>query len=119
MKMPAILKNKYVLYVVLFFAITNVLGFIQRRDFESLTVFIAIGVLSTYFSKNMTVNLLVAIFGANIVMGQKLIRESFVEGQFKSKKSKGDEDEDEDDEDSTKKKKKPRKKKMLIMLLGY
>ena len=57
LKLPAILKNKYVLYAVLFFAITNVLGFLQRKDFESLTIFIAIGLLSTHFSKNMTVNL--------------------------------------------------------------
>ena len=77
LKLPAILKNKYVLYAVLFFAITNVLGFLQRKDFESLTIFIAIGLLSTHFSKNMTVNLLVAMIGANVVKGSGFIREGF------------------------------------------
>jgi len=80
MKLPAILKNKYVLYAVLFFAITNVLGFLQRKDFESLTIFIAIGLLSTHFSKNMTINLLVAMIGANVVKGSGFIREGFKEG---------------------------------------
>ena len=75
MKLPVILKNKYVLYVVLFLAITNVLGFLQRKDFESLTIFVAIGVLSTYFSKNMVVNLIVAIVGSNVVRGSGLVRE--------------------------------------------
>ena len=75
LKLPAILKNKYVLYAVLFFAITNVLGFLQRKDFESLTIFIAIGLLSTHFSKNMTVNLIIAMIGANVVKGSGFIRE--------------------------------------------
>ena len=81
LKLPAILKNKYVLYAVLFFAITNVLGFLQRKDFESLTIFIAIGLLSTHFSKNMTINLLIAMIGANVVKGSGFIREGFKDGQ--------------------------------------
>ena len=85
MKLPAILKNKYVLYAVLFFAITNVLGFLQRNDFESLTIFFAIGLLSTHFSKNMTVNLLVAMIGANVIKGSGFIREGF-DGEKKAEK---------------------------------
>ena len=80
LKLPAILKNKYVLYAVLFFAITNVLGFLQRKDFESLTIFIAIGLLSTHFSKNMAVNLIIAMIGANVIKGSGFIREGFKEG---------------------------------------
>jgi len=80
LKLPAILKNKYVLYAVLFFAITNVLGFLQRKDFESLTIFIAIGLLSTHFSKNMTINLIIAMIGANVVKGSGFIREG-MEGE--------------------------------------
>ena len=95
MKLPVILKNKYVLYVVLFFAITNVLGFLQRKDFESLTIFVAIGVLSTYFSKNMVVNLIVAIVGSNVVRGSGLVREGFKEGVKTKKKKKRKEEADE------------------------
>lgn len=85
LKLPAILKNKYVLYAVLFFAITNVLGFLQRKDFESLTIFIAIGLLSTHFSKNMTVNLIIAMIGANVIKGSGFIREG-MKGDKKEKK---------------------------------
>ena len=88
LKLPAILKNKYVLYAVLFFAITNVLGFLQRKDFESLTIFIAIGLLSTHFSKNMTVNLIIAMIGANVVKGSGFIREGFKEGTDEEEKEK-------------------------------
>lgn len=97
MKLPAILKNKYVLYAVLFFAITNVLGFLQQRDFESLTIFIAIGLLSTHFSKNMVVNLLVAMIGANVVKGSGFIREGF-DGD--KKKDSGEEAQKEKKEDA-------------------
>jgi len=85
LKLPAILKNKYVLYAVLFFAITNVLGFLQRKDFESLTIFIAIGLLSTHFSKNMAVNLIIAMIGANVIKGSGFIREG-MKGDKKEKK---------------------------------
>jgi len=95
MKLPVILKNKYVLYVVLLLAITNVLGFLQRRDFESLTIFVAIGVLSTYFSKNMVVNLIVAIVGSNVVRGSGLVREGLTvkKGKEKTKERKQSADE--------------------------
>ena len=99
MKLPVILKNKYVLYVVLFLAITNVLGFLQRRDFESLTIFVAIGVLSTYFSKNMVVNLIVAIVGSNVVRGSGLVRESFKSEDARGKKETGEEEEEEESAD--------------------
>ena len=93
LKLPAILKNKYVLYAVLFFAITNVLGFLQRKDFESLTIFIAIGLLSTHFSKNMTVNLIIAMIGANVIKGSGFIREG-MKGDKKEKKEEIKEDAD-------------------------
>ena len=92
LKLPAILKNKYVLYAVLFFAITNVLGFLQRKDFESLTIFIAIGLLSTHFSKNMAVNLIIAMIGANVIKGSGFIREGFKEGKDEKKPKKKDAD---------------------------
>lgn len=87
MKFAAILKNKYVLYTVLFFAITTVLGFLQQNDFKSLTTFVIVGVLSTYFSKNMTVNLLVAIIGAIVIRGSGLVREGLKNKKKKKKES--------------------------------
>ena len=66
MGVAQLLKNKYVLYAVLILAITNVLGYLTIGDYHSLTMFAAIGVLSTYFSKNMIINLGSAIVLTNL-----------------------------------------------------
>jgi hypothetical protein len=62
-----ILKNKYVLYFLLFISMTNVLGYLALHDYESLTLMVSIGMLSYYFSKNMTVILSTAILGAALL----------------------------------------------------
>ena len=67
MKVPGVLKNKYVLYVLLVVAIVNVLGYLAIQDYNSLALFVVIGLLSTYFSKNMAVNLLSAIVVTSFV----------------------------------------------------
>ena len=92
---PAILKNKYVLYVLLVLAIINVLGYVGLQDYDSLALFVAVGVLSTYFSKNMAVNLLLAIVVTSLIAINKRV----VEGM-----------ENKEDEEKPKKKKKKGKK---------
>ena len=89
---PAILKNKYVLYVLLVLAIINVLGYVALQDYDSLALFVAVGVLSTYFSKNMAVNLLLAIAVTSLIAVNKRV----VEGM---------KNEDDDEEEKPKKKK--------------
>lgn len=67
--------NKYVLYIVLFFAITNVLGYLMTKDFDSLALFVALGVITSYFTKNMIIILGSAMFITNIAFASKKIRE--------------------------------------------
>ena len=98
---PAILKNKYVLYVLLVLAIINVLGYVALQDYDSLALFVAVGVLSTYFSKNMAVNLLLSIAVTSLIAVNKRV----VEG-MKNK----EEDDDEEEEEKPKKKAKKAKK---------
>ena len=95
---PAILKNKYVLYVLLVLAIINVLGYVALQDYDSLALFVAVGVLSTYFSKNMAVNLLLAIAVTSLIAVNKRV----VEGMENK--------EDDDKEEKPKKKAKKGKK---------
>ena len=57
MKVPGLLKNKYVLYALLVIGIVNVLGYVALQDYNSLALFVVMGLLSSYFSKNMSVNL--------------------------------------------------------------
>ena len=79
-----LLTNKYVLYVVLFFAIANVLGYLSIGDFKSLTIFIVIGILTQYFSKNMLVVLLTTMLATSFIM--VLERKSAIVEGFKKKK---------------------------------
>ena len=76
-----LLSNKFVLYFTAFVALMNVLGYLLHRDIRSLTFFVVLGYLSSYFSKNMIVNLLVAILGTNILMTNKSLREGLENGE--------------------------------------
>lgn len=102
--MKSLLQNKYVLYVVLFIAVTNVLGYLAIEDFDSVACFAAIGALTSYFSKNMIVILGVALIGTNIVFANNRILEGMKgkkddKKNKKEKKKKGADDEEEEDEE--------------------
>lgn len=102
--------NKYVLYIVLFFAITNVLGYLMTKDFDSLALFVALGVITSYFTKNMIIILGSAMFITNIAFASKKIREG-----MKSKEKSKDDSEDEKEEMSDKKKKKDETEEMTTL----
>ncbi len=88
-----VLTNKYVLYVLLFFAITNVLGYLAMHDYESLTLMVAIGALTHYFSRNMIVILSAAILGAVLLRGPMRSEWAWTEKEgFKGKKDKDEEE---------------------------
>jgi len=88
MKVPGVLKNKYVLYVLLVVAIVNVLGYLAIQDYNSLALFVVIGLLSSYFSKNMAVNLLSAIVVTSFVAVNDKVLEGFEEGNKNKKDNK-------------------------------
>jgi len=90
-----VLTNKYVLYVLLFLAITNVLGYLAMHDYESLTLMVAIGALTHYFSRNMIVILSAAILGAVLLRAPMRSEWAWAEREgFKAKEGmKNDDDE--------------------------
>lgn len=71
MEFKDLLKNKYILYIVLFLAITNVVGYLFVENYNAILLFITIGYLSTFFSKNMIINLITPIIVTNIVFSSK------------------------------------------------
>ena len=77
MKVPGFFKNKYILYILLVTGIMNVLGYIAIQDYNSLALFVVIGLLSSYFSKNMSINLLVAILVTSCVAINNKVQEGF------------------------------------------
>jgi hypothetical protein len=103
MKMPGILKNKYILYVLLVVAIVNVLGYLAIQDYNSLALFVVLGLLSSYFSKNMSVNLLIAIVVTSMVAINNKVQEGFREGHPHDEDT-VDETTENDDETETKEK---------------
>ena len=102
--MENLLQNKYVLYLVLFIAITNILGYLAIEDFRSLMVFIAVAALASHFSKNMIVVLGSALIGTNILYASSRMREGMKNNGGEKKEEK--DEKKESLEDTPKKKKK-------------
>ena len=89
-----LLKNRLVLYVVVFLAVTNVLGYFSMRDMNAITFFALIGYLTHQFTKNMIVVLLTAMLATNLLMSN-----SIREGLAGKKDEKEGEEEEEDEKD--------------------
>ncbi len=83
------LTNKYVLYVVLFLAVTNILGYLAVGNFNSVIFFILLAFLTQYFSKNMTVILLTAMVGTSVLYVTHNFGLKVQEG-LKNRRTKGD-----------------------------
>jgi len=90
------LKDQRVLYVVLFLAVTNLFGFLMARNFNAVIVFLLVGFISTYFSRNMIVVLMVSMVVTNIVSGVKMIKEG-MENKEEEKDKKENEEEHEEE----------------------
>ena len=71
MKLPkavqSMLQDKNVLYIVAFLAVINFFGYVVLRDSYALLIFLSIGFISTYFSKNMTIVLIVTLILTNFI----------------------------------------------------
>lgn len=71
MKLPkvveSLLQDKNVLYVVAFLAVINFFGYIVLRDSYAMLIFLSIGFISTYFSKNMTIVLITTLILTNFI----------------------------------------------------
>jgi hypothetical protein len=103
--MNNLLKDKIVLYVVFFFAVTNLFGYILVGNLEAVIGFVLIGYVTTFFSKNMIIvmlsamlltNLLVASQNNNIQEGMDHDGKEKKENKLPKKKLKKDDDDDED-----------------------
>jgi hypothetical protein len=105
--MKKLLKNKMVLYIVLFITVTNLLGYLMVNNIDAVILLFLVGLLTSYFSKNMIVVMLAAIIFTNLLVGSKnASRTPLLEGMNheNDKDEDADEDADEDtDEDKDKK----------------
>lgn len=81
MKLENLVNNKITLYIVLFLAISNIIGYLALNQYNALTLFVVVGILSTYFTKNMVYTLLIALVVTNL-----MVSNSIVEGMTHGKK---------------------------------
>jgi len=61
MKVPNLLKSQASLWVVSIIAAAMIINYLVKSQFTSLIVLLAVGFLSTMFTKNMVITLLVAV----------------------------------------------------------
>lgn len=80
MENSSLLKNKVVSYVVLLAAITLALVYISKSNWNALAMYIAIGLLTCFFTKNMTITLGTAIIVSVILNRRELNIEGFGPG---------------------------------------
>lgn len=100
LNLNSFLKDKNVLYVVLFLAITNIFGYLMLRNFDAIVFFFVVGFLSTYFSKNMIIIMIIAMISTNLLVGSKLLG-SYKEGMStKDKKDNNKKDNNEKEKTS-------------------
>lgn len=92
MKVPSsvskVLTNKYVLYFVLFLAVTNVLGYIVMGQLTAALFFIVVAYLISNFSHNMIVVLGGALLFTNILMVGNTVKEGLTNPKAKKDEKK-------------------------------
>jgi hypothetical protein len=103
-----ILTNKWILYLVLFFAVFDVFHFYQKGDLQSVMIFFVVGILISFFSKNMVVILILAVvithlirYGKNLTEGFKDEDEEFADKDETEEFADKDETEEFADKDET------------------
>ena len=84
--LKSLLKDRNVLYVVLFIAVLNLFGYLMLQDLDAVLFFLALGLLTSYFSKNMIIVLLVAMVGTNLLMTKRHSRKEGFDGDKESDK---------------------------------
>jgi len=62
-----ILHNRFILYLVLFVSLVNLLAFAVSGSYSFIIIFILVGYLTMFFSKNMMVILIIALAVTNIL----------------------------------------------------
>jgi hypothetical protein len=100
-----LMKDKNVLYIVLVLAVANLFGFLMSKNLNAIVMLLLVGFVTSYFSRNMIVVLMVSMIVTNTINGTRsmiLFREGM---ENKNKKKEGFEDGDDDEEEDKKEKK--------------
>ena len=106
MKIPItiskILANKYFLYFVSFLSLTNVIGYMMMGNMDNVIIFILVGLIMTYFSKNMAIILLVSLVATNLFSVLLISKEGFDNKDNKNKNKDNNENKNKDNKNTKK-----------------
>lgn len=97
-----ILYNKYLLYFIFAIAFGNMMQFTMQKDYTSIFLFVLVALLTSFFSKNMVVILLIGVVFTNILKyGTNIRIEGFEdEDEDEKKLDEAFEEDDKEDEDN-------------------
>ena len=87
------MKTRTGLYVVLFLAVTNVLGFITMNNVNALLLFVVVGLVATRFTKNMSYILVASLLVTNgyLLIQRRMSREGMKASEDKEDPANPDE----------------------------
>jgi hypothetical protein len=83
-----ILNNKTVFYIVTFFALANILGYLFLGNFVGVFMFLIVGSITYLLNKNKTIVLLAPLLVTSLFMMGKTMKEGFQDTKKKTDKKK-------------------------------
>ena len=86
MKVPALLKNKYVVYAVYVLAVLNLMGYVSAKSWECLALFVASAYSGNCYCKNEVCGILFGLFVSNFVFGCGRVKENMYSKEHKENK---------------------------------
>ena len=83
--MNSLLKDQNVLRIIALVSVFNLLGYLRMQNLDAVAFFIIIGFLTTYFSKNMIIVLLVSMIATNFLVMSRAVGKKTIEGMTDGK----------------------------------
>jgi len=90
LNLKSLLSDKNVLRIVAIISVMNLMGYVMLRNLDAVAFFVIVGFLTTYFSKNMIVVLLVAMVSTNFLVASRMVPSGISEGMKGSRKTTSD-----------------------------
>lgn len=85
--MNSLLSDNNVLRAVLVISVFNLMGYVMLRNLDAVAFFVIVGFLTTFFSKNMIIVLIVAMVSTNFLVASRMAPTVISEGMKGSRKS--------------------------------
>lgn len=97
----SILYNRYLLYFIFAVTIGNIVQLMSQQDHMSVVIMVIVGLLTSFFSKNMVVIMCIALVVTNLLKyGTRLRSEGFktMDGEEEEEEEDGEEEDDDEEE---------------------